>query len=382
MLITAREAWDDLDTAAVIHLDPLPHADAVQIVIDMGRALKSKFDLAPHADALARLALDHPRLIQHVVKLTRKFPPEEIIRDWQGARTPDLEKALEEMLGRTVKLMTERDGDAGERLLRRITVLRGTFPLEAARTVAELPEADFKAGLSSLMTWQFVDLQTEPETRYRVDPLALDALPPDDAARPLHFAFYHALWNDWDKVNNEDNHPALEADFDSLRAALEWGFQHEPEQAVDLARTLDYYLMLREGLETRGAILREAYAAADRAGYVFGQANTLKALGDLALRQADLAGARESYDQALPLFEQIGDRLGQANTLKALGDLALRQAELAGARESYDQALPPFEQIGSRLGPSNTLKALGDLALRQADTAGARESYDQALPLF
>ncbi|MBL8156578.1 MAG: TIR domain-containing protein, partial [Anaerolineae bacterium] len=333
VLVTAREAWDALETAAVVHLDPLPHAVAVQIVPDMGRALKSKYDLLPHADALARLALDHPRLIQHVVKLTRNFEPEEVIRDWQGARTPDLDNALEEMLGRTVKLMTERDGHAGERLLRRITALRGTFPLEAARAVAELPEAAFKAGLSSLMTWQFVDLQTEPETRYSVDPLALEALPPDEAARPLHFTFYdelHGLGNaDGTDLNRFD---LIRLDFENLREALNWGFQHQTERAVDLANNLDNYVMLRESLETRSAIQWEAHAVAEKAGYLRGQANTLKALGDLALAQSDLAGARGYYDRALPLTEQIGDRLGQANTLRALGDLALAQSDLAGAR--------------------------------------------------
>ena len=113
-----------------------------------------------------------------------------------------------------------------------------------------------------------------------------------------------------------------------------------------------------------------------------GEANTLKALGDLARRTADLSGARERYESALPLYREIEARLGEANTLKALGDLALRTDDLSGARDRYDAALPLYREIENRLGEANTLKALGDLALRTADLVGARDRYDAALPLY
>ena len=78
------------------------------------------------------------------------------------------------------------------------------------------------------------------------------------------------------------------------------------------------------------------------------EANTLKALGDLKMRTDDLAGARQDYEQALPIFRQIEARLGEANTLQALGDLKMRTDDLAGARQDYDQALPIFRQIEAR----------------------------------
>jgi len=113
-----------------------------------------------------------------------------------------------------------------------------------------------------------------------------------------------------------------------------------------------------------------------------GEANTLQALGDLKRRTDDLAGARQAYEQALPIFRQIEGRLGEANTLKALGDLKMRTADLTGARHAYEQALTIFRRFEDRLDEANTLQALGDLKMRTDDLAGARQAYKQALPIF
>ncbi|WP_211344880.1 hypothetical protein, partial [Archangium gephyra] len=57
--------------------------------------------------------------------------------------------------------------------------------------------------------------------------------------------------------------------------------------------------------------LRRSRAAARRGA----EANTLKSLGDLALRVSELKEARKRYEEALPLYRAIGARLGEANTL-------------------------------------------------------------------
>ncbi|MDP8225866.1 MAG: hypothetical protein P9L99_21070, partial [Candidatus Lernaella stagnicola] len=81
---------------------------------------------------------------------------------------------------------------------------------------------------------------------------------------------------------------------------------------------------------------------------------------------------RASYDSALPLFRAIGSRLGEANCLWSLGDLALRESDLSGARASYDSALPLFRAIGERLGEANCLQTL----------ALIEEDSEQSIHLF
>ncbi len=115
---------------------------------------------------------------------------------------------------------------------------------------------------------------------------------------------------------------------------------------------------------------------------VTGEANVLKAQGDVLafLDQRDEALAR--YQEALTLFRAVGDRLGEANVLKAQGDVLyfLKQTDEALAR--YQEALTLFRAVGARLGEANVLQAQGDVLafLDQRDEALAR--YQEALTLF
>ncbi|MCL4252116.1 MAG: tetratricopeptide repeat protein, partial [Anaerolineae bacterium] len=85
--------------------------------------------------------------------------------------------------------------------------------------------------------------------------------------------------------------------------------------------------------------------------------------------------------QALPIYATIGDRLGQANTLKALGDLNVREDRLADARQAYEQALPIYATIGDRLGQANTFRSLADLAARENDHVAALNGYARSAAL-
>ncbi|MBU6360421.1 MAG: tetratricopeptide repeat protein, partial [Chloroflexi bacterium] len=155
---------------------------------------------------------------------------------------------------------------------------------------------------------------------------------------------------------------------------------------------LGYYLgqlAQLSGNATRGLLwLQEADAACqhlldrgDPQGHA-AQANVLKALGDLKVRVADLAGARADYERALPIYRAIEDRLGEANVLQSLGDLKVRVSDLAGARADYERALPIYRAIEDRLGEANILQSLGNLKVRVADLAGARADYERALPIY
>jgi len=382
ILLTGRAEWTEIELGRIHRPAALDRADGAQIVLDMGRVFGSPYDLSPLAGDLAEAALLHPRLIEWAVKQTKGIlSPQAVLDDLRALKSRELERALDEMIHKTLRQM---NNPTAEKLLKRLAVCRGSFSSEAAQTIAGMPTDDFRDALRTLGTWQFITTlpQTDNSARYAVDPLALECITPDEDAHRPHFEFYQRLHGDQEANLNEDRHPAMQRDFPNLRAALDWGLQHEPERAVDLVSALNYYLQMREPLEVRHNLLKTAYTTAAQKGYVPGQANTLKALGDLMVRLAELSQARGYYDQALPLYDQIGDRLGQANTLQALGDLMVRLAELSQARGYYDQALPLYDQIGDRLGQANTLKALGDLMVRLAELSQARGYYDQALPLY
>ncbi len=124
-------------------------------------------------------------------------------------------------------------------------------------------------------------------------------------------------------------------------------------------------------------LLDAALAAAQTASYLPGLANTLKALGDLSVRQAELDAARAYYDRALPVYEQIGARLGLANTLQVLGDLSVRQPELDAARAYFKQAMTLYQAIGETVGQMNTLVSLARMARdKENDPEAARRFFE------
>ena len=133
---------------------------------------------------------------------------------------------------------------------------------------------------------------------------------------------------------------------------------------------------------TQPALVKIAEHAIEAHGTAFQQAQTWNALGDLAYSTSDSDGARARYEQALPLYQQVGDVLGAADCLKGLGDIALVRSDHDSARSWYEQALALYQQAGNVFGEANSIQRLGDIALARSDHEGARTWYERALPLY
>jgi tetratricopeptide (TPR) repeat protein len=160
----------------------------------------------------------------------------------------------------------------------------------------------------------------------------------------------------------------------SIEAWLDWGYRAEPcdvgrSRAARLTAQLENLYVVTGLLRFQAARLAAALASARRCNDQTGEANVRKALGDLALREADLAAARRHYEAALAIYPGIGDRLGEANVRKGLGNLALAQNDPQEAFTSYRAALEAHQAIGDRLGMGADL---GYMA-RAARAAGAGE---------
>jgi len=94
-------------------------------------------------------------------------------------------------------------------------------------------------------------------------------------------------------------------------------------------------------------------------GYVWG--STLHNLGLVYLRQHRLADAIACFDEALPKHRASGLLFGEAITLKRLGEAQQQTGAVAAARASLTRSLQLFEQIGERAEAAETAALLAAL---------------------
>jgi tetratricopeptide (TPR) repeat protein len=170
---------------------------------------------------------------------------------------------------------------------------------------------------------------------------------------------------------------------DSVRKVAEWALrQGNPMQSAVCLKGLGDIALARSDHENARKSYEQALPLYRQVGGMLGEANCIKGLGNIALERSDHEEARKSYEQALPLYRQIGHVLGEANCIKSLGDIARERTDHEEARKSYEQALPLYRQIGHVLGEANCIYRIGDIALRRSDFDQACKSYEHALPLY
>ncbi|MBI5303383.1 MAG: tetratricopeptide repeat protein, partial [Chloroflexi bacterium] len=91
--------------------------------------------------------------------------------------------------------------------------------------------------------------------------------------------------------------------------------------------------------------------------------------------------ALKSYAAALELFRSVGDRLGEANVLKAIGDVQQFRKENDAALKSYAAALELFRSVGDRLGEANVLAAQSRLQIQGGNIVQAEQDLAQVISI-
>jgi tetratricopeptide (TPR) repeat protein len=84
----------------------------------------------------------------------------------------------------------------------------------------------------------------------------------------------------------------------------------------------------------------------------------------------------------LKLYEQVGDNLGKANTLKAIGDVALANEQYPEALQHYRQALALVEQIHDLYSTARVWYYIGIAYATQGDKPEAISAFTTAASIF
>jgi predicted ATPase/DNA-binding SARP family transcriptional activator len=267
------------------------------------------------------------------------------------------------------------------RMLRRLSVFRGTLDLPAALGVwGEVrPGDDPFASLSRLVDQSMVVAQPHPAgpTSYRlletIRQYARERLAESGETEPvlaLHAAWCGALVagaRDWGGVDQETWLTRLGAAHNDLLAAVAWllGDGADPDGALSITAGLWWYWYVR-GHVAQGLVwLHRTLAASDPAASPT-RAAALRGASALARSSGDYELAIRDGEACLAMCRDLDDRQGIAGALNSLCATALAMGGLAAAVRYGEDSLVEVRRLGNRRGVGASLTNLGT-ALRNLD---------------
>lgn len=387
---------------AALTPEQIEASDAVRLFLD--RAERRGWDLLPGEQDL-RHVLDICRRVEGIPQCI------DLAAGWTRMLSlPQILAQLDDQLGllgvtgrddrgtrhRTVRGMIERSyrllSPPSRTLLRRLSVFRGGFTLEAAQQVAGDTDLGFYQVLqllAALVDKSLVEVdRRQVETRYRLlettRQYAAEQLV--TAGEQETLGAKHRAWA-LDLAERSEPHlvgpdqvawlDGLEAEHDNLRAALESGPGDDASQRLRLAGSLGQFWLVRGLLSEGRQQLARLLAAPDT-----DEAARVKALAvaaNLAVFAGDLGDAARAAEAALPLAQALDDHEHESWALRALGIVAVGRADLITARHNLERAYEVSNAEADSWAAVFALVRLGGLAELTGDFAEARRRYSESL---
>ena len=171
----------------------------------------------------------------------------------------------------------------------------------------------------------------------------------------------------------------FESEWQNLLQAISWSSEiNGNSSAIRLFQDVQYYAALR-GFRTQQLLEVgfQALTTSQLIGARLGEANTLKAIGDVLQFLKQSQDALNRYETAIDIYRQVGDRLGEANTLQAIGDL---EEDPKNGLKRFNQAMQICQDIGDQYSQSRILvTSLAPAYIKLNQSYQAKEAYEKAL---
>ncbi|MEZ0396229.1 MAG: tetratricopeptide repeat protein, partial [Anaerolineales bacterium] len=118
-------------------------------------------------------------------------------------------------------------------------------------------------------------------------------------------------------------------------------------------------------------------------GAKLGEANCIKALGDVHRDLSELPEARARYEEALPIYRAIGDKLGEANTLSAILRLEYEQTgNVSKAEDELRAVIQIRQKIGDLYGEAADCGNFAILLLKTGHKEPAKKYFRHTREIF
>jgi len=207
----------------------------------------------------------------------------------------------------------------------------------------------------------------------RVDELADNEEAAVDEAGPLASA-----------VERRADEP--DVDWTTIAATFVETFQHELV-SVDTEESPRLHTLgvdeLRDGsFDDAGVYLRLSLEIARTLDDRWTEADSLVALGHLAVQRDDLDTAETNYEEGLDIAREIGARSAEADSIAGLGTVAINREEYDLAETHLQESLDLKRFLEDRSGEATALASLGGLAAERGNYGTAIDQYTEALALF
>jgi predicted ATPase/class 3 adenylate cyclase len=351
-------------------VDPLPQADAAELLIERARAVRPDFE--PD---------------DSVVEICRRLDGLPLALELAASRLRSLgSRALLERLDHSLPLLTggRRDAPARQQTLRatiewshdllddglrsafrQLAVFSGTFSVEAAESVAAVgvTELDVLVETSLLKPIgadRFLMLETIREFALEHLSQAGD----DERLRRLHAEHFLGVAEDFGltteaiEAGRYKGLSAASVEWANFRAALDWAALSDAELGVRLAVALEvlWAQSPAEGLRRLELLLSRAGELAPEL-----QAPALRNIGGASELAGDIEGAIQHYEQSLELYERLDSRWQIVHVRHRVAVAACQDGDWSRTRELVEENLRRARAGGWRMLETEALSLLGSV---------------------
>jgi predicted ATPase/class 3 adenylate cyclase len=381
VMVTSRELLA-LPGEQAYPVPPLAHEEGVGFFSARASAADPGFRPNEVVGELCERLDNLPLAIELAAARVRVLSPEQLLARLSGRL--DLLKAgrgveaRQQTLGATIEWSYELLTEDEQLLFARLSVFRGGCTLEAAETVCDA-DLDVLQALVDKSLLRFNEgrywmLETIHE--YATD--RLDRSGEAEELRRLQAEYFLGIAEEAVPHLRVDSVPwfrRLDAEHDNLRMALDT-FEGSTS-ALQLAGALYKYWNTRGHMAEGRLRLESALRTDERPTAI--RARALVGAGVLMGNTGDLSTGRRRFEEALRLYERLGDAWGIAHVTLNLGAITGEEGDLEHAQRLFEESAGAFTVLGDEHWALWATRMVAFMCFERGDRARARELHEEVV---